>query len=493
MAGALSAGLRAVSEWIVGGRGRLAVPFCLIFAWCACDSTERVRSTHADAGDAGGGGGSDTGADAGQVPIWLAYVTADPNTPELLVVDVAAPDKPPLLLLQGAVELSWTKDGRWLSAELDQKQSALIDFTLAQPGPATLLELAGARAHGCVPAPSSKRLACVLGEGAAQAPALVDLTGTKPVVTQVAGATFPAGSSPFAGWSPDSRYALYLALNSASAFQLVVVDSDAEGSAATLVSTSALGLAVSPDSKHLAYSEQTPSPRLLIRDLATGGTAQVSAESPSQGAFAWTTQGTALVYMSASALLSHAPAIAQSVVVHPGPVGNLMVSPDGTRAVFEAWSEPGVVLLDAQFFPPQKAGTLPGAPFCWSSPGRYLAVFTAPFLSLVDLDAPMAPAKRLSPGNLAPNGCKFQGETGVTWFSFVNPVIGVAKGPAWEGAELVAAPGGFATPSFSWTSDLERLAFRDLDGSQLQLAEHFPAPVVTTLTSEAVSSFAFRP
>lgn len=93
----------------------------------------------------------------------------------------------------------------------------------------------------------------------------------------------------------------------------------------------------------------------------------------------------------------------------------------------------------------------------------------------------------------APNGCKFQGETGVTWFSFVNPVIGVAKGPAWEGAELVAAPGGFATPSFSWTSDLERLAFRDLDGSQLQLAEHFPAPVVTTLTSEAVSSFAFRP
>ncbi len=300
------------------------------------------------------GGGSEAGADAGPAPTWLAYVTAGSSTPELRVLDVAAPGKPPVSLLEGAVDLRWTKDGRWLLVELDGKRSALVDFSLSNPGAVLPLELAGAGVHGCVPAQSSKRLACLLDEGTAHAPALVELTAGKPVVIKVTGPTFLASSFPFTGWSPDSRYALYLA-PSGSSYQLMIADAEATGPSATLISSSAVGLSVSPDSKFLAYGVAAPSPGLFLRDLASGSSTQISGDPVSSWSLGWTTQGTVLVYSGAAGLVSYAPAIAQSVVVHPGSVGPLTVSPDGTHTVFFAYSELAHLLLDTQFQTPHLA------------------------------------------------------------------------------------------------------------------------------------------
>ncbi len=483
----------AVSEWLVAGWSRFAALLALSGAWNACEPAGPVRSAEADASDSGMGGGSEAGPDAGPAPRWLAYVTSGSSTPELRLLDVAAPGKPPVSLQEGAVDLRWTKDGRWLLAELYGKRSALIDFSASTPGPVLPLELAGAGVHGCVPAQSSKRLACLLDEGTAQAPALVDLSGAKPVVIKVTGPTFLASSYPFTGWSPDSRYALYLA-PSGNAYQLLVADAEATAPSATLISSSVVGLKVSPDSKFLAYGVEAPSPGFFLRNLASGSSSQISGDPVSFWSLGWTTQGTAIVYGGAAGLVAYAPATAQSVVVHPGSVGTLMVSPDGTRAAFFAYGELAHTLLDTQFFPPQKLGTLPGTPLCWSPPCRFLAVLDAPLLSLVDLQAPALPPKALSSGNLPPSDCEFQGELGLTWYSHLgNPVLGVATSPAWEGTALDAKTGPFATATFSWSSDLALLAFRDADSGWLTLAEHFPNPTLVELTGVSASAFAFRP
>lgn len=461
---------------------------CLFAAWSACQTAPREGP---GASDAGSGGFPEGSAGApGKAPSWLAYVSE--TTSRAHVVDVLAPE--PVSLIDDATDLRWTPDGRWLLLELTAKQSALVDFSKPSPGPPVLLELAGTKAYGCSPSRTGRRLACLLDDGTATTrAALVELDAASPSVTQVGGATLAADATPLASWGPEDRWVIYIAITS-GAYQLWVVDSTATNPSAVLLSSSAKGMAIFGTTSSLAYSELQPAPGLFVRDLAGGSSVLVAASAPSQGGFGWTTQGTALAYVGAAQeLILHVPATQQSLVVSPGPVAGLLVSPDGTRLLYGVSGESEGRLLDTSLLPPKQIGKVPGSPVCWSDSSRFIATFAMPSLSLLDLAAPSSAPVTLSQA-FAPSHCLFQGDLAVTWYSTLKGGgIGVALGPGWQPAELVAEPSPFTRGNFSWSADLERLAFRELGSRRLQVATGFPAPQVQKLTEDAVSAFAFRP